>query len=129
MKYLKEYNSSNTHLTTSDIDDIKDVFQDIIDEYSLILLGNNSQDSNIDASYHLLTNDTILTIKVYAPWENSMVVPFKDKKIIQSIDVDFIKRIRLMGYKVNKDIFYTRHGLRDKFGKLIDYIKIEISLK
>lgn len=114
MKYLKRFESNNNILfTESDVNDIKDVFIDIVDEWSLIKadlkeVGGPDGLPENDISYEIkLDNfDFILTIQIFIP------ILYKFEKIKFEKDCDsFIERIKNMGFSSkgfnrNKSFFY-----------------------
>lgn len=126
MKYLKEYNniikndilnSSSKNMTQSDIDDIMDVFQDLIDDYNIVSF-ENSYDNDISYEFIGFTgsrevyrsilsskleveNFGSLEVKIFSPLVGNKITPFTDKKIFYDID-SFVERLKLMEYSVRK---------------------------
>lgn len=139
MKYIKEYNSTQHIITQSDLDDIKDIFRDLVDEYDMILyhLNGDHFSENVYISYNFFgyndlygkshisyaTGDDLLNkikrleidrleIRIFAPVKNHIVIPFQDKKIFSDTD-DFLKRLKAMGY-ITKKTTRTEPGQYDE---------------
>lgn len=105
LKSAKQYYRGNSKLEKSDINDIEDIFQEILDEYNLIktvtLLGVrengyvykywnvNHNPCNIEDDVHALT--------IY------IMRPFNRFKIYYSL-LDFVKRLELAGYKIYNNL-------------------------
>ncbi len=117
MKYLKKFESLNDdHFTEDNINDIKDAFMDIVDDWSLVkidikeLRGPDGFPDN-DISYEIKLHDfsqSILLIQVFIPKKYKFkVYQYKFGKDCDS----FIERINQMGFKSdgfskNKSFFY-----------------------
>lgn len=154
MKYLKEYSGFNKPLTQSDIDDIMDVLQDIIDEYDIELyedhqdqgisynfigymnksvvydksIGNDS----LDTDYSILLSlqpvkANKLEIRIFSPIKDGKIIPFpseKDTDLTKDI-FNFIERLKLMDYTIKTS---TREAYNNLLGSnFIEAIIIEIS--
>lgn len=125
MKYLKKIfeNSSDICLYQSDIDDIVDVFQDLIDEYSLEKCGGyDDQGMSYEIVFfeHLdtkkfttkLTDKTYQTeLRIYSPTKGERFLPFDDiDKLLKDVN-NFMTRIKSMGYSVDRDFWYTDNNV------------------
>ena len=114
MKHLKKFESAtaaalvNNYFTQEDLDDIKDVLLDLMDEYNLLLTSSDSEVENeyIDLKFtdfnHNQTVDITkcLAIRVMI-FSNSRKSNFRDDII------NTINRFKQMGYKiVITDPFY-----------------------
>lgn len=108
MKYLKspkQYYRGNSKLEESDLNDIKDIFQDILDEYTLIrsytLLGakKNGYVYKYWNSNHTTCDekDEVYAFTIY------IMRPLNNVMIYHSL-LDFIKRLELAGYKIYNNL-------------------------
>lgn len=103
MKYLKQFEALNSEIlfTEADVNDIKDAFIDIVDEWSLVRVdvkevgGPDGLPEN-DISYEIkLDNfDFILTIQIFIP----IKYKFEKNKFEKDCDA-FIKRVNQMGFR------------------------------
>lgn len=147
MKYLKAYESlTNNYFTQEEVDDISDIFRDMVDEFDMIYYDNDddSEDYDIYLCYRFIghgfptkidnksvfisnvdkNNLNRICVKILFPLD-----PISKSKISSKIDFDkviqykdqFINRLKQMGYDVNE--------LLDFNDADIDTIKINISKK
>lgn len=142
MKYLKEYNSGfNKPLTQSDIDDIMDVLQDLIDEYD-IEVYDDDKDQGISYNFigymnksvvydKSIGNDSLgvianrLEIRIFSPTNDRKIIPFPSEKDLTKDMFNFIERLKLMGYTIKTS---TREVYNNLLGSdFIEAIIIEIS--
>lgn len=122
MKYLKAYNeSSSEQFTNDEIDDIKDVFQDLIDEYNIMPYEYDEVDS---ITYILNTPSNKINILIYSPSNNTGIKEFEDEyKLVDDVN-SFCDRLELMGYST---IIDTEYALNKQMNyEFIDMFKIEI---
>lgn len=125
MKHLKKYNEnkSDSIFSPEDINDIKDVFQDLIDEYDMVSTTKfpHTQNINLGISYRIIILQEKFLIRIYTPSKDGQIVPFKnDVYIFKSIS-DFIERLQLMGYIVTRNYVYEDDNYQN-----LDFIIIRI---
>lgn len=137
MKYIKEFNGSK-YFNQEEIDDIKDIFQDIIDEYNIEPYDNNYLAGNSFTLKYLLfryLDDIILHRNNHQPSTSIRIILFsiiKDSVVLkyerqEELDADinnFIERLKNMGFKVEMNIMLAPVVNREK--KVVDQIRIVI---
>lgn len=117
MKHLKRYNESSSGLiTNNEIDDVKDLFQDIIDEYNLekvpqggILPYGLSYQIYLYTTHPRLPVDTNIHIEIYVnDMFNRPTSNDKDKylkifhqKMIDDLE-NFCQRLESIGFTIEK---------------------------
>lgn len=118
MKHLKPFNESvDNKFTQEELDDIKDIFQDLIDEHNMEKHSFDVMDCGIAYSIDK-SHVRMVSIRIFTPTVNGEVSPWvNEEEILNSID-EFIERLRLMKYLVERDEFFLSQRL--------DYIKIDI---
>lgn len=110
MRYLKVYETKQKkYFTQEDLDDIKDVFQDIVDEYDIIL-AKNIEEFRGEDEFENIPEDNYYRIKLFNnDWYIASIDDLADEidiilftslssKISKDID-SFIKRLTLMGFR------------------------------
>lgn len=98
MKYLKPFNESITiPFSLEEINDIKDIFQDVIDELNFVKNPHQNIRSVRENEYEIRCNSNLLYVYAQAGR------PINRNKQVKIID-SFIERIRLMGYEVYKPV-------------------------
>ena len=129
MKHLKPFNESvDNKFTQEELDDIKDIFQDLIDEHNMEKHSFHAMSCGISYSINQTPEHKIsryksfvriVSIKIFTPTVNGEISPWiNEEEILKSID-EFIERLRLMKYLVERDEFFLTQRL--------DYIKIDIT--
>ena len=113
MRHLKKFNESatNSFFTQEQVDDIKDVFQDLIDEFNIIKdPDNTNSEQQIDGeifigfsmcgSNHRFVKDNAIEIlvEIYASSDYSLN---KNFHLIKPHVTNIISRLRLMNYSAN----------------------------
>ena len=127
MKHLKSFNENNrledSRFTQEEVDDIKDMFQDIIDEFSLVKSDSNY--AGMGNIINIIEEYSITTFKksdIISPCSNDFYcigisLTYNTNKPLNYLN-DFLKRLELIGYQGNivSDI---RHGKLFTFDMLI----------
>lgn len=105
-------------LTDSEVADIKDVFQDVVDEYEMLRIGSKYVNSTTNAifDYFRIGGLKRFVIDIYSPYRNGVPFPFPDRSKLSIIINNFCNRIEAMGFGVTNII-------------TAEYIKIEITHK
>ena len=102
MKYIKQFESlkQNSVLDADDIQDIKDIFQDIIDEYDILYKRPETDNPQIYYTY------TKFPKSAFSPYELRIDIENKDtltderwKQLYDDMGV-FSKRLIAMGFKI-----------------------------
>lgn len=113
MKHLKKFESlADIFFTQEDLDDIKDVFQDVMDEYSLLLSSsdngkNYTSDISveyIDLKFYCVTpKSTRYSIKIEETnfIRVLVITNTSNHNLIDDLK-NVKKRLKLMGYKINE---------------------------
>ena len=120
MKHLKPFNESvDNKFTQEELDDIKDIFQDLIDEHNMEKHSFHAMSCGI--SYSIKSIDRMVSIRIFTPTVNGKVSPWvNEEEILKSID-EFIERLELMKYLVERDEFF----LTQRFCALLFVTKSE----
>ena len=115
MKHLKPFNESvDNKFTQEELDDIKDIFQDLIDEHNMEKHSFDVMDCGIAYSIDK-SHVRMVSIRIFTPTVNGEVSPWvNEEEILNSID-EFIERLRLMKYLVERDEFFLPIAI---FGKI-----------
>jgi len=136
--FLEHVNSDQELLLTSeDISSIKDMFQDILDDYDIdknIMIVFRSENYNARYDFSYLTksghqwiseedfknnNPSGFAITIHSPVKDDVIISFPNVDQLQKDIDDFINRLKSAGYDVKKSVFYVRLNV-------IDIIRIEI---
>lgn len=116
MKHLKKFESLNKYFTQEDLDDIKDVLRDIMDEHNLLLsTSENGKNYSNDISIEYIdlkfyntnakyTHKIETDIKI-EECNCIRVIVITNIPVSSSLNNDilnFMERLRQMGYKVDR---------------------------
>lgn len=118
MKYLKEYLSHNNDFTDEEYHDILDMFQDLIDEYTLIELERRNYTSltymlselKKQHSYAITVYNEIIV--VFINYDSNSII--EKNKFLKDVS-DFQKRLIHIGYSIGKTGLNSDYGLESSF--------------
>ena len=141
MKHLKPFNENiKPEFTQENLDDIRDVFQDLIDEYD-IEINSTETDDDLSVTYNIIytklnkmrvyynllvaidfTKIKLITIRIYLPISaiTYTYTKYKREDEILKDTQDFNKRLNLMGYNTALRVNKEAHN--------IEYIDIDIPI-
>lgn len=111
-------------LEDSDINDIKDIFQDIIDEHNMIERRETGNYNEVE--YEFTEKFLWFKIVIYSRIQGEKIMKFENEEKLLKDTSDFRKRLDAMGFDSVENYEYTSSDL----GKLfIDIIRIKIKRK
>jgi len=145
MKYLKRFESkqiSNMYFTKSDMDEIMDIFQDLIDEYDIIDVREDEYDNTIQYLINYIDDNNQkrygigsidhhnrlkkCTIRIYFYSVSGQLNDYPKKNKLLSDIESFTKRLNSIGYKVESNI---KMGVDYDSKSIIDYVDVNIFKK
>lgn len=123
MKHLKTYNesSSTSVFTVDEINDVKDIFQDLIDDHDMEPYDQRIHGENSSVVYLINkfsnqfiikdTNSPILYITkiqiiLINPCRRDLPLKYKHQEKLDNDIINFITRLELIGFKAFSQYFY-----------------------
>ena len=130
MRYLKEYNESKPiGFTQEEVDDIRDIFQDMIDEHNMEVYDDDVIDCGVTYFISKFVDKVkcrSLMIRIFTPTVNGAAVNWNnEERILGSID-EFVERLRLMKFSVKQGEIFRPRTLWNQ-GDILDCIEIIIT--